>query len=87
MTAETHEERCPHCGSTSAERLVSRFSRGRSEDARIEELADRMEVEGEPETMAKARRLAREMGSALDEDASDEIEQMLEEDSEGGGEN
>lgn len=84
MTAEPDDERCPHCGASSAKRLVSRFSRGRDEDARVEELADRMDQYGEPESPSEMRRLAREMGSAMDEDMSEEVEEMLESDLEGG---
>jgi hypothetical protein len=83
MTAEPDDERCPKCGSTQATRLVSRFVRGRDEDARVEELSDRMDQYGEPESLSEARRLAREVGSAMDEDMSDDMEAMLEEDSEG----
>jgi putative FmdB family regulatory protein len=80
VTAEPDDESCPGCGSKNATRLVSRFRRGRSEDDRIDELADRMDEMGEPESPSEMRRIVRDMGAALDEDASDEMEELFEED-------
>lgn len=80
MTAEPDDERCPKCGSKKVGRLVSRFARGRSEDDRIDELADRLEGMGEPDSPAETRRMVREMGKAMDEDMADEMEEMFEED-------
>jgi putative FmdB family regulatory protein len=85
MTAEQHVEKCPSCGGTEARRLVSRFARGRTEDQRLDEMADRFEAMGEPESPAEARALAREMGKALDDDMADDMEEMLEEDLAGNG--
>lgn len=79
MTAEPDDERCPHCGSVEIGRLVSRFARARSEEARLDEIADRVERMGEPDSPAEMRKLVREMGSAMDEDMGDEMEEMLEE--------
>ena len=83
ITAQADDGRCPNCSSAEVVKLVSRFARGRDEDARIGELADRMDVAGEPGSFGEARRLARDMGSALDEDASEEMEEMLEDDAAG----
>lgn len=80
MTAEPDDEACPHCGSRNARRLVSRFSRLKSEDDRMDELADRLESVGEPDSPAEMRRLVKEMGKAMDEDMSDELEEMLDAD-------
>jgi len=82
MTADPAETRCPRC-KIQGKRLVSRFSRGRGEDARIDELADQVEIMGEPEHAGQMRRLMRDMGKAMDEDLSDEMEAMLEADLEG----
>ena len=78
MVAQPDDGACPHCGSGDTAKLVSRFARYRSEDDRLDELADRMDQMGEPESPAEARRLAREFGKAMDEDASDEMEEFLE---------
>lgn len=78
VVAGADDERCPHCGSRQASRLVSRFARYRNEDDRIDEIADRLETMGEPDSPAKMREMVREMGKAMDEDTSDEMEEMWE---------
>jgi putative FmdB family regulatory protein len=74
------DEKCPHCGSSKTAKLVSRFARYRSEDDRLDAIADQMEMMGEPDSPSEMRRVVREMGKAMDEDVSDEMEEMLEED-------
>lgn len=86
MTAEADDLRCPHCGAAESEKLVSRFARYRNEDDRIDEVADQLEAMGEPDSPAAMRDLVRNMGKAMDEDVSDEMEEMLEADLEGGEE-
>lgn len=83
MTAEPDEEKCPACGSPSATKLVSRFQRYRSEDDRIDAIADRLETIGEPESPSEVRAIMREMGKAMDEDVSDEMEELFEADMSG----
>lgn len=85
MVSKPDEEICPKCGSPEINRRVSRFRRLRSEDDRFAEISDRLE-RGEPETSAEMRSLVKEMGRAGDEEASDELEEMLEMDLEGKGE-
>jgi len=82
MTAEPDGDACPHCGSQDFSKLVSRFKKGRSEDDRVEELADRLESTGEPDSPSEMRDMVREMGKAMDEDMSDEMEEMFEADME-----
>lgn len=50
----------------------------------MDEIADRLESMGEPDSPAEARELMKEVGRALDEDVSDEMEEMFEADMEGG---
>ena len=83
MTAQPDDSCCPHCGSTKARKLVSRFARVRNEDDRVEGMADEMELGGEPDSPSKMREMMKEMGKALDEAASDEMEEMFEADMEG----
>lgn len=83
MTAEADDERCPHCGASQGTRLVSRFARARSEDERMESVADRLEAMGEPDSPSEMRSVLREAGRAMDDDVSDEMEEMLEGDLEG----
>jgi putative FmdB family regulatory protein len=80
MTAEPDDGRCPHCGSMEAEKLVSRFARYRNEDDRLDEIADRLDTMDEPDSPQEMRSMMREMGKAMDEDVSDEMEEMLEAD-------
>jgi putative FmdB family regulatory protein len=83
MTADQAELACPKCGSREATKLVSRFARVRSEDDRVDSLADRLESMAEPDDPGQMRQLVREMGKAMDEDLSDEMEEMYEADLEG----
>ncbi len=80
MTSDGTEVKCERCGGKNLNRLVSRFRVGRDEDARIDEMADRVERMGEPESPAQLREVMREMGKAMDEDYSDEMEKVFEED-------
>lgn len=77
MTARDEDEVCPNCGSRKLQRLVSRVSRGRSEDDRLDELSERLEQSGEPASYREMRETARELGRAMDDDMSDEMEEML----------
>ncbi len=78
-------EPCPKCGEKALGKLISRFRRGRSEDDRMDELADRIEGMDEPETASEMRDLMREMGHAADDDMADDLEEMLEADLESDG--
>lgn len=70
---------CPHCGSTELTRLVSRVAFMRSEESRLEDLADPSSFgdldENDPRSVA---RWARKMGSALGEDLGDDFNEMVE---------
>jgi putative FmdB family regulatory protein len=77
--------RCTHCGSGDIERLWSRFSSPKSEDARLESLADPSALAGldesDPRSVAKfMKKMGREMG----EDVGGDIEQAMEEEMAGG---
>ena len=85
MVAGADDEKCPNCGSNNTSKLVSRFIRGRSEDDRVDEIADQLETMGEPDSPAEMREMVREMGKAMDEDMSDEMEEMFETDMSGEG--
>jgi len=85
VVAQSDDEKCPHCGSAHTAKLVSRFARLRSEDDRVDALADQLETMGEPDSPRQMREMVREMGKAMDEDLSDEMEEMFEEDLGGGG--
>lgn len=80
MTAQPDDSRCPACGSLQTAKLISRPGRFRVEDDRIDEVATRMESMGDPESPTEMREAMREMGKALDDDLSDEMEEMFESD-------
>lgn len=81
VVAESGAPACPRCRSMELKKLMSRFSRGRSDDARMEALAEKLEG-SDFEDDASARRFAREMGREMaaesGEDVSDEIEELIE---------
>jgi len=86
MVAQPDEEACPHCGSGQISRRVSRFRRLRSEDEKIDEISERIERMGEPETAGQMRDLVRDLGDAGDDGLGEDLEEMLEMDLEGKGE-
>jgi len=69
---------CPHCGATQSQRLVSRVARVRTEDQLLDDLADRMEMAGDPDDPRTMRTFLREMSAAMDEDPT-EMEALFEE--------
>ena len=71
---------CTHCGSAGLTKLVSRFRRGRTEDDRVDEMADRLETMGEPDSPSDMREMVKEMGRAMDDDYSDDMEELFESD-------
>jgi putative FmdB family regulatory protein len=77
--------RCTHCGSADLERLWSRFSSPKSEDARVDSLADPSALAGldenDPRSVAK---FMKKMGQEMGEDVGGDIEQAMEEEMGGG---
>ncbi len=86
VIADNADARCPGCDSAELDRLMSRFARGRSDDDRMEAMADKMESR-DLDDPRDLRRFAREMGKEIaaetGEDMSDEMEAMIEEDASG----
>jgi putative FmdB family regulatory protein len=79
------EVRCRRCGGASLEKLFSRFATPKSEEARLDSLADPASVgdidENDPESVARwMKRMGREMG----EDFGDELDQAMDEERTGG---
>jgi putative FmdB family regulatory protein len=80
VRAEADQVACRHCGGRDLERLWSRFATPKSEEARLDRLADSDAFadvdENDPASVARAmKRMAREMG----EDFGDELDAALEE--------
>lgn len=84
--SEKAEPQCDKCGSRSADRLMSRFAMPKSEEARMESLADPSRLgdldESDPKSVARwMRKVGKEMGEDV---GGDDIDQMVS-DIEGGG--
>lgn len=69
---------CKHCGSHSVDRLMSKFSSPKSEEARLEALADPDSLEGldenDPESVG---RFMKQIGGEMGEDVGEEVEAMM----------
>jgi putative FmdB family regulatory protein len=84
--ARIADVRCKRCGSANLEKLVSRFATPKSEEARMDALADPSAMgdvdENDPKSMARwMKRMGREMG----EDFGEDLDQAMQEDATGGG--
>jgi putative FmdB family regulatory protein len=90
LTLRVSEKAVPHCdkcGSTSADRLMSRFAMPKSEEARLESMADPSALgdldESDPKSVARwMRKMGKEMG---DEAGGEDFDQMVDEIETGGG--
>ena len=72
--------RCRHCGSGDLEKLWSRFASPKSEEARLEALADESSMAGLDENdPASVARYMKKMGEAMGEDLGDDVEAAVEE--------
>ena len=75
---------CSHCTSTRFERILSRFASPKSEEARLEALADPSNLAGldenNPQSMA---RFMKTMGKELGEDLGDDLSEAMESDETG----
>ncbi|MBI2843298.1 MAG: zinc ribbon domain-containing protein [Armatimonadetes bacterium] len=67
---------CPKCGGEDLTKLVSRFSRGRSDEDALDSLSDMAET-SDPDDPSSMRKIMREMKGELGEDFGDDIEDIL----------
>ncbi len=71
---------CKHCSGTDLEQLFSRFSSPRSEENRLESLADPSSFAGLDENdPSSVARWMKKMGKEMGEDMGEDFEQMAEE--------
>jgi putative FmdB family regulatory protein len=80
LNRESHSPKCSKCGSTDLRRIMSRFAAVRSEESRLESLADPSKWgdldENDPKSMVKfMKKMGREMGDELGEDYDQLIEE------------
>jgi len=72
--------KCRSCGSTRMEKLVSRVAVSRSEESRLESLADPSKLAGLDEKDPKSiARWMKKMGKEMGEDVGEDFDQMAEE--------
>jgi putative FmdB family regulatory protein len=82
---------CPRCGSGEVRRAISRFATIKSEESRLDALADPAMMSGldenDPRAIARwARKLGKELGDEAGEDWDEMVDQMLAEELDGDGE-
>ena len=84
--SEKVEATCRHCGSDRLKRLMSRFAMPRSEEARLDALADPSNFSGIDENDPKSvARLMKRMGKEMGEEAAGpEFDEAIEELEKGG---
>jgi len=78
---------CDHCGARTLERLMSRFAMGRSDEARMDALADPSNLSGldenDPASVARwMKKMSREMGDEVG--GGGDIDEMADEMASGG---
>jgi len=75
---------CQHCGSRSVTKLVSRVAVRRSEESRLESLADPASLAGldenDPKSVARwMKKMGREMGEEAGEDFDEDVDKAMDE--------
>lgn len=78
------ETKCKHCGSVDLEKLVSRIAIFKSEESRLDDLADPSKLAGvdenDPKSVARwMKKMGKEVGEEMGDDFEQEIEQAVEE--------
>ena len=77
MTADSKPPACPACGSEDVKKLISRFTRIKGDDERLDGFEDAaLSAEDNPRAM---RRLMSEMGKELGEDGEEDIDGLVDE--------
>lgn len=81
LTSNSPTPSCKHCQSANLERIMSRFAAPKSEEARMEALADSSNFgdldENDPQSMARfMKKMGKEMGEDLGEDMDEAMDAM-----------
>jgi putative FmdB family regulatory protein len=80
MTYAEYDKRpvaCPHCQSERVQRRISRVRFARSEESRIEDLADPSALEGLEDDPQALGRMMRQMSREMGEDLGPEFEEVV----------
>ncbi len=73
----TREVHCPHCQSTQVQRRIGRVRIARSEESRLENLADPAALEGLEDDPKALGRMMRKMSQELGEDIGPEFDEVV----------
>lgn len=73
----TRPVNCTHCGSDKVERRIGRIRIARSEESRLENLADPSKLEGLEDDPRALGRMMREMSGELGEDMGPEFDEVI----------
>jgi putative FmdB family regulatory protein len=89
--AAASDARCPRCGGAGLTRLMSRFATVKSEDARLESLADSSSYgdldENDPGSVARfMKKMGKEFGDDLGDDFESAVDEAMTESQGEGGE-
>jgi putative FmdB family regulatory protein len=86
VSRDSRDPACPACHGRDLTRLISRIARVRSEEAMLEDLADPAKI-GDVDDPRSLARWAKQMGSALGEEAGEDFGEVVDEmlEAEGGG--
>jgi putative FmdB family regulatory protein len=88
VSRDSRDPACPACRGKDLARLVSRIARVRSEEAMLEDLADPTKI-GDVEDPRSLARWAKNMGSALGDEAGEDfgavVDEMMEAEGQGPG--
>jgi len=68
---------CPHCGSERVQRRINKVRIARSEESRLENLADPSNLEGLDEDPRALGRMMREMSREVGEDMGPELDEVI----------
>jgi len=87
---DPYHPQCKRCRSEKMTKLISRVARVRSEESRLESLADPSKLAGldenDPAAMARwMKKMGKEMGEDMGEDLDAMVDQAMEEEMGGGG--
>jgi putative FmdB family regulatory protein len=78
VSRDSRDPACPTCQGKDLARLISRVARVRSEDAMLEDLADPTKI-GDVEDPRSLAKWAKQMGSALGEEAGEDFGAVVDE--------
>ena len=81
VSAGKSEAQCPRCASADLKKLMSRVARGRSDDEKLDAVAEKMETRNLDDAGSMrqfAREMSREIAAESGVDMRDEMEAMIE---------